>query len=175
MQNKTKKTILLFFIVLLFAQAVFSLQNRYSEKDMTSVTLKDGNEYIVRVYGDSKNQIQIKEGVIITITNKISNKEIARAKLFEIDENDPSCGYCGLTSNAGSFTLEAVLSFRHIYLTFSNIEENSFVLTKFFESYVVSRTSEEIEIKEKERIITKTISFSDMNEDLLNKLLSEEI
>ena len=78
-----KKTILLFFIVLLFAQAIFSLQNRYSEKDMTSVTLRDGNEYIVRVYGDSKNQIQIKEGVIITITNKISNKEIARAKLFE--------------------------------------------------------------------------------------------
>ena len=142
---------------------------------MTSVTLRDGNEYIVRVYGDSKNQIQIKEGVIITITNKVSNKEIARVKHFEIDENYPSCWYCGLTSNAGNFTLEAVLSFRHIYLTFSNIEENTFVLTKFFESYVVSRTSEEIEIKEREHIITKTISFSDMNEDLLNKLLLDEI
>lgn len=94
---------------------------------------------------------------------------------MNIDENDPSCGYCGLTSNAGSFTLEAVLSFRHIYLTFSNIEENSFVLTKFFESYVVSRTSEEIEMKERDHIITKTISFSDMDEDLLTKLLSDEI
>lgn len=175
MQNKIKKIILLFFIVLLFAQTIFSLENRYAEKDMTSVTSKDGNEYIVRVYGDCKNQIQIKEGVIITITNKISNKEIARVKLFEINENDPSCGYCGLTSNASNFTLEAVLSFRHIYLTFSNIEENSFVLTKFFESYIVSRVSEEIEMKDEDHIITKAISFSDMNEDLLIKLLSDEI
>ena len=49
------------------------------------------------------------------------------------------------------------------------------MLTRFFESYVVSRTSEEIEIKEEEHIIAKTISFSDMNEDLLIKLLSDEI
>lgn len=175
MQNKIKRIILLFIITLLFVQTILSLSNKYIEKDVSYVTIEDENEYIVRVYGDCKNLIQIKEGVIITITNKTSNKEIARVKLFEIGENDPSCGYCGLTSNDNNFTLEAVLSFRHIYLTFSNIEENRFVLTKFFESYVVSRTAEEIEIKEKEHIITKTISFSDMNEDLLTKLLSDEI
>lgn len=53
--------------------------------------------------------------------------------------------------------------------------ENRFVLTEFFESYVVSRTSEEIEMKDEEHIIAKTIFFSDMNEDVLTKLLSDEI
>lgn len=173
MQNKIKRIILLFIITLLFVQTILSLSNKYIEKDVSYVTIEDENEYIVRVYGDCKNLIQIKEGVIITITNKTSNKEIARVKLFEIGENDPSCGYCGLTSNDNNFTLEAVLSFRHIYLTFTNMGENRFVLTKFFD--VVSRTSEEIEIKDKDHIITKTISFSDMNEDLLTKLLSDEI
>ncbi len=160
-------------MALLSVQTIFSFPNKYIEKDVSYITMKDGNEYIVQVYGDSKNQT--KEGVIITITNKNSSEEIARVKLFEIDENDPSCGYCGLNAKDGGFTLEAVLSFRHIYLTFTNIEENRFVLTSFFESYVVSRTSEEIEIKEEEHIIAKTISFSDMNEDLLIKLLSDEI
>ncbi len=174
MQYKIKNTNILLFVAPLSVQTVSS-QNRYAEKDMAYVASKDGNEYIVRVYADCKNQIQIKEGVVITITNKISNTEIARVKLFEVNENDPSCGYGGLTSDAGSFTLEAVLSFRHIYLTFSNIEENSFMLTKFFESYVVSRVAEEIEMKDKDHIITKTISFGDMNEDVLIKLLSDEI
>ena len=173
MKNKVKKMIFLFIMALLSVQNIFSFPNKYIEKDVSYITMKDGNEYIVRIYGDSKNQI--KEGVIITITNETSNKEIARVKLFEIDANDASCGYCGLTSKDGSFTLEAVLSFRHIYLTFTNIKENRFVLTKFFESYVVSRTSEEIEIKEEEHIISKTIYFSDMNEDLLTELLSDEI
>ena len=173
MQNKIKRIILLIIIFLLFFQTSFSYSNKYLEKDVSYITLKDGNDYIVRVYADCKKQI--KEGVIITITNKNSSEEIARVKLFEIDENDPSCGYCGLNAKDGGFTLEAVFSFRHIYLTFTNIEENRFVLTRFFESYVVSRTSEEIEIKEEEHIIAKTISFSDMNEDLLIKLLSDEI
>ena len=170
MQNKIKHIILLFIIFLLFSQTSFSYSNKYLEKDVAYVTSREGKNYIVRIYEDCKKQI--KEGVIITLTNKNSSEEFARVKLFEIDENDSSCGYCGLSSKDGSFTLEAVLSFRHIYLTFTNIEENSFVLTRFFESYVVSRISEEIEIKEEEHIITKTISFSDMNEDLLIKLLS---
>lgn len=175
MQNKVKRIILLFIITLLFVQTIFSFSNEYIETDVSYVTAKDGNEYIVRVYEDCKKQIQKKEGVIVTITNKTSNKEIARVKLFEIDDNDPSCGYCGLTSNDNNFTLEAVLSFRHIYLTFTNMGENRFVLTEFFESYVVSRTSEEIEMKDEEHIIAKTIFFSDMNEDVLTKLLSDEI
>ena len=70
--------------------------------------------------------------------------------------------------------IEVIISFtkNSIYL---EITPNSSKLTRFFESYVVSRISEEIEIKEEEHIITKTISFSDMNEDLLIKLLSDEI
>lgn len=56
MQNKIKRIILLFIITLLFVQTILSLSNKYIEKDVSYVTIKDENEYIVRVYGDCKNQ-----------------------------------------------------------------------------------------------------------------------
>ena len=57
MQNKIKRIILLIIIFLLFFQTSFSYSNKYLEKDVSYITLKDGNDYIVRVYADCKKQI----------------------------------------------------------------------------------------------------------------------
>ena len=65
MKNKVKKILFLFIMALLSVQNIFSFPNKYIEKDVSYITMKDGNEYIVQVYGDSKKQT--KEGVIITI------------------------------------------------------------------------------------------------------------
>ena len=54
MQNKIKRIILLIIIFLLFFQTSFSYSNKYLEKDVSYITLKDGNDYIVRVYADCK-------------------------------------------------------------------------------------------------------------------------